>query len=234
MKRDPAVMFATPTLTHTNCTEYTVSLIQTLGLLKIPYAYRVQAGDQFIAKARNKIATEFLASPCTDLFFLDDDIGWPAHAVLKFLASPLDLIAGIYPKKSDTLDFPLELEVDAATGTLIERDGLVRALGVPTGFMRIKRHVIEKLAAHAGTFLDIEAGVTREFTEIFRTGVGPDRFFWGEDYTFCQNWRALGGEIWIDPIIKFTHRGTKRWEGTLGDSMPIFRQKASDIIAKAA
>lgn len=228
-------MFATPTLDHRNCIEYTGSLIETERLLMmagIAHTIRFRPGDQFIAKARCKLATEFLESPCTDLFFLDDDIGWPAEAVLRLLGRPEDVVAGIYPKKQEVPDWPVRLAVSEETGGLIERDGLVKALMVPGGFLRIKRSVIEKLAAGARKFKDIEAdGSTKEFYGIFESGIGPDDWWWGEDHTFGQKWLDLGGEVWVDPDIKFTHRGNKRWESSLSYDMPVFRERAVQAIA---
>ena len=32
-------------------------------------------------------------------------------------------------------------------------------------------------------------------------------------------WREMGGEVWVDPNIRFTHRGSKAWEADFGDSI---------------
>jgi hypothetical protein len=34
-----------------------------------------------------------------------------------------------------------------------------------------------------------------------------------EDYTFCNRWRAMGGEIWVDVRSKFTHVGAFEYHG---------------------
>lgn len=232
MKDAPAcVIFGTPSYSHSVSTEFFKSSIETEWLITakgLARGYITHPGDQFIAKVRNKIVTEFLVNypMATDLFFLDDDLGWPAQKVIDFLGRPEDIVAGIYPKKQDSRDFPVELQADLETGALIERDGLIRANGVPTGFMRIKRHVLETLAKHAGKFRDIAAdGTEPEYYEIFRAGVGPDGRFWGEDWTFCQNAMAAGFEIWVDPNITFTHRGAKKWTDRLSDHLDTFRAK---------
>lgn len=226
----PVVCFGTPTYDHRVCYEFFKSSIETVHLLGqkgIQYGFIARGGDQFIAKARNKIVSEFLSIPqATDLFFLDDDVGWPAEAVIRFLERPEAIIFGAYPKKQTNLDFPVELAVSSDTGELIERDGLLRANSGPTGFMRIKRHVLETLAVHAGTFHEEDAdGVERTHPNIFRTGVGEDGVFCGEDWIFCQNWRRLGGELWCDPNIAFTHRGNRLWSATLGEHLDVFRAK---------
>lgn len=228
-----SVIFATPTLSHAVSLEYLRSTIETQWALagaKIPSGFITRGGDCFVAKVRNKIVTEFLRDfpTATDLFFIDDDIGWPAAKVIEFLNRREDIVAGIYPKKSEQIDFPVELAADPGTGRLFERDGLVRAIAGPTGFLRIKRHVLEKMAAVSQTFRDIELdGSDREYYGLFETGIGTNGWWWGEDYTFCQKWGAMGGEIWVDPSIEFTHRGQRKWTATLSDHLQTFRDRAA-------
>lgn len=225
------VIFGTPTYDHRVCYEFHRSALETEWALNAKgwaRGYIGRGGDQFIAKARNKIATEFLQSypMATHLFFIDDDVGWPAHKVIEFLSRPEDIIAGIYPKKQDDRDFPVELEADATTGELIEKDGLIKARAVPTGFMCIRRRVLEKLAEQAGIFREYEIGAgKREFYNIFRTGVMNEEFN-GEDYLMCLNATALGFEIWVDPNIEFTHRGQRKWTDNLSLHLDVFREKA--------
>lgn len=234
------VLFATPSYDHRVSYEFFKSSIETewaLTAAGIAHGYIGRGGDQFIAKVRNKLTTEFLVQyPMgTDLFFIDDDVGWPAAKVIEFLNRPEDIVAGIYPKKQETLDFPVELEADKATGKLIERNGLIRATGVPTGFMRIKRHVLEELVKHCGQFHELDAdGTKRYHYALFRTGISEDGEFNGEDWTFCQNARAAGFEIWVDPNIPFTHRGNKLWSANLADHLDVFRSKGEAAAQETA
>ncbi len=230
MSKPKNVIFATPSYMHTVSLEYLRSVIETLNVLtqnRISAGFSVIGGDQFIAKARNLLVAMFLAhEDATDLFFLDDDVGWPATAVLKFINRPEDVILGVYPKKQAERDFPVELAGDRETGSLIERDGLVKVSGGPTGFMRIRRHVLEHLAHNAGTFVDNDsAKVERVTPNIFRTGVGEDRRFYGEDWAFCQDVQAAGFEVWCDPDIVFTHRGNNLWTDNLATALGVYREK---------
>lgn len=43
---------------------------------------------------------------------------------------------------------------------------------------------------------------------------GSDRYL-SEDYFFCQNWRNIGGEIWLCPWMKTNHIGTYAFTGDL-------------------
>ena len=35
----------------------------------------------------------------------------------------------------------------------------------------------------------------------------PDRTWVSEDYAFCDRWRAIGGEIWVDVVSDLNHTG---------------------------
>lgn len=231
------VCFATPSLDMRVSLEYKRSLSETEWLLwgkGFVTAHMDRGGDCFVQKVRNKLATDFIKNfPGTDnFFFLDDDIGWPPEKALEFIESDKDIIAGIYPKKSEELDFPVSLAADMDTGELIERDGLYLAQSVPGGFMRIKRRVLEKLAETSTTFMDFDldngVGVGKKYYYLFEAGPGPDGWFWGEDFSFCQKAIQAGFEIWVDPDIKFDHRGHKKWTNTLSKHLDKFKERAKE------
>lgn len=222
------VAFATPCLTHNVAIEYLLSALRTQKLLLdsgIGHEWINRPGDPFVAKARSSIACDFLKSKATDLFFLDDDIGWPADKVLEFIESDAPVIAGVYPHKMEEVSWPCSLE--AEDGELVEDGGLYRAVLAPTGFMRIKRWVLEKLYETAPLYREIEAsGKTFDRRAIFNSGPAADGQWWGEDFDFCNSCRAQGIDVWIDPNIGFFHRGNKRWAGRMMESIGVFEEKA--------
>lgn len=221
-------VFATPCLSHTVSIEYLLSALRTEKLLLdngIGHEWTNRTGDPFIAKARSSIACDFLAGKGTDLFFLDDDIGWPCEKALEFIQSDAPVIAGVYPHKLEETSWPCSLEADGPG--LVEQDGLYRAVLAPTGFMRIKRWVLDKLYEGAPPYREIESdGRWFERRAIFNSGPAADGQWWGEDYAFCNACRAADIEVWIDPNIPFYHRGTKRWAGNMSGSMETFETKA--------
>jgi len=198
-----------------------------LAQLGIPHGYKQVGGDQFIAKARNRLITEFLTEypMATDLFFIDDDVGWPADAVIKFLNRPEDIVAGAYPKKTDKPEFPVELSM-GEDGGLIEKDGLYQANLAPTGFMRIKRRVLEALVKDCPTYTEACIEGKAQRWALFEAGANYDKGeWWGEDYVFCQKARNAGFSVWIDPDIEFTHRGNKRWAGNFIHAVNEWKSK---------
>lgn len=237
MSSDIHVVFATPTLDFHVAIEHRNSTVVTDRLLRengIRCSYICLAADPYLAKVRSKLATVFLEDypDATDLFFIDDDIGFPSEAVLRFLRYEEEIVAGIYSKKCDRLEFPCDLIADES-GHLMRRGELVRAATVPTGFLRIKRKVIERMATLVEKFCDYgrnEAGdlVPRDYYAIFEMGVNNNRY-WGEDVLFCNHLKGLGIDIWVDPNVPMTHRGTKIWAANLVDHLSVFEGRALSV-----
>ncbi len=152
-------------------------------------------------------------------------------------------MAGIYPKKNDNIEFPCELEVE--DNALIERDGWVKARAVPTGFLRIKREVLERMSATAHRYIDGTGG-GKEARNIFQMGFCADKVaetgfgeWWGEDYAWCRDYHGIQGQIWVWPNINFGHMGTKTWRANFQPYVDSGRQKleekrAADIGEKYA
>jgi hypothetical protein len=44
-----------------------------------------------------------------------------------------------------------------------------------------------------------------------------DHQYFTEDYVFCRRFRAIGGKVWVDPILELDHTGTKVFRGCLFD-----------------
>jgi hypothetical protein len=159
-----------------------------------------EAGNTEISLAREEIVKRFLASDCTDLVFVDDDVCWEKGALLSLLDRPVDLVAGIYPKRKEPLEWPVgwlpESELHAV-------DGLLEVAAVPTGFLRLSRYCLERMNAEYGDTI---------FDNI-RTSQGRA----SEDISFCARWREIGGKVWIDPEIAMGHVGYKAFNGTIGE-----------------
>lgn len=229
------VVFATPTLSRALCVEYVQSALATQYTVQhagCEQIWRMQGGDPYLDKVRNQLVSDFLINfPDADcLFFIDDDMGWEPQAALRMIHRPEDVLVGIYPKKMDNTEFPCDLILD--NGEFVERDGLYQVAMAPTGFMRIRRHVLEKLADDSPTYMNPgDNGQEFKCWDIFRTGFVADAEgsktgkYWGEDYYFSARWRNMGGEIWCDPNMMFTHRGQKIWAASFEPSIKLTKEK---------
>lgn len=178
----------------------------------------------YIAFSRNLAAYLFLQSNCTHLFFWDTDVAAPAPALRRLISHDQDIVIAPYPKKV-TVEGDSKWPVRLTSGEPDER-GLIEAEGVATGFLLIKRHVIETMyekyrADREFAHSDADTGLEHLIVDLFPTGLldfmpryeGNRRAWWGEDYAFSQLARDAGFRIWLDPRIPLGHAGRQMWHG---------------------
>lgn len=211
------VMFATPTYDYGFCVEYTGSLMATaihLTHLDIECCAKFVPGLCFLDLARDELVQNFLQTDCTDLFFIDADVGWDFKVIPRMLAHKEFIVAGLVPKKWDkkNTDKP-PFHDNAMTGKMV--DGVMESLEAPTAFMRIKREVFEILDAAYPHYKDMDT--QGRGAAYFQAGFFPNDEgkvgFMGEDIFFCRQWCKLGEKLWLDCDINFTHRGSSAWSG---------------------
>ena len=206
------VFIATPTISGDLCHEYTLSLLagtKDLHNAGIDYQVEFRAGCSLIQLARNELVDMFLKTDCTDLLFIDADLCFQVDAMRKVLLAPKDVVCGLYPYKQDEEKYPARVIQEADGRTKIV-NGLVQVSGAPTGFMRIRRWVIERMIeAYPERVFDNGAGPMYDLFPVERVG----KELVGEDFRFCQLWREIGGEVWIDPDISFLHVGRRAFPG---------------------
>jgi hypothetical protein len=232
-------MFATPCYGGT-CTEsYLRSMLElTATLLAAGVAHRVEtlANESLITRARNRLVQRFLASDATHLFFIDADLRFRATDVLRLIAHDRPIVAGAYPAKvvhedrligrsfetlaelrQATIQYVVNVVYDDA-GSMARQevqlvDGLIEAHDAGTGFLCVKRHVIEELiAAHPETRYIPERSTEPAYA-LFDTMIDEHGRYLSEDYTFCRRWQGVGGTVWIDPTVVLDHVGTYVYAG---------------------
>ena len=205
---------------------YTFSLASSREALHqagIQTAYYLLHGNCHVDDARNRIVQEFLLSDCTDLVFLDADVSWQAKDLVKLCQHDADIIGAVYPfRREDKKD---DMPVRMLPGAVAE-NGLLEVEGLPTGFLRIKRHVIETLAAQCESFDGNNGHDTMTPLLFQRTLIAGTR--WGGDLNFCNLWRAQGGKILCDPEITFGHTAKIVFK----DSMGAFLRRAGSLTLK--
>lgn len=210
------VVFGTPSLDKVVSCEYLISMIATNDALRqngIQASLSLLGGDCFVGKARNNIVTAFMEKDADALFFIDADQGWHPDNVLRMLLDPHEIVAGVVPKKADLHNWS-HVFLDLKDNLDCHMDnGLIRAKACGTGFMRLTRGAIERyIDAYPDIYKPGDGSTMKYHYQLFSPGV-VDGEFYGEDIGFCNKWRALGGEIWIDPNCSFKHVGLKSYEG---------------------
>ena len=135
--------------------------------------------------------TIFIATPC-----LDGNVS--AHYTASLVRSKIDFAVKFGPA----------IGMDAQRLMAVQRVG--------TGFMRLRRDCLERLvAANPGLRLENPADpADPNFHALFDTGIVDGQFV-GEDFLFCDRWRAIGGQVLIDPSMNFGHHGAATYDEPL-------------------
>lgn len=185
-----------------------------------------ECGNGLIADARGLMVARFLASDATDMLFVDHDVVFSPAAVLRLLDAPLDVRAGVYPSRSDPVSYAVRWTPEKPFLVADPSHGFLEVAGVPGGFLMISRAAAEQMTAHFAdlTFYCKHAPnktICGLFEPYWIRGTQHDGetcdVKLGEDFSFCQRWRDLGGQVWVDPELAFGHVGFKTFEGKLGD-----------------
>ena len=204
------------------------SLAETTALLTkfgIRFRLATSRGMSLLPIARNYTANSFLKSDCDDLLLIDDDMSWDAWDVIKLMASPQEIIAGIGKRKDLRPDsdinawcFCLNDDFHPADELKVDEFGAVRVARVGTAFLRIRRSALEKIAANTPDLkrrcVSLKGDITDYYHKFFAiTDISEIEA--GEDFSFCNLWRDAGGEVWIDPSIRLVHWGRHGFTGEI-------------------
>lgn len=192
------VMLAIPTYDRPD-TSLTFSLARSREALHaagVGTALFILEGNCHVDDARNAIVAAFMESDCTELLFLDADVTWPIDAIVSLCGRDKAIVGGVYPFRKEGVEtMPVRL-----AGAKPGRDGLCEVEGLPTGFMKIKRHVFEEMDVPV---FNTKEGPRRLYFD--RPAPGKDGVRWGGDIAFCNRWRAMGGKIWADAELRLGH-----------------------------
>jgi hypothetical protein len=190
--------------------------------------YAQTMNESLITRARDSLAEDFLETECTHLMFIDSDIGFHAEDILTMLAADKDIVCGLYPRKEiDWIQVAAAARSGVApddlhqhTGALVVNtlntpkkdagDGLVEVANAGTGFMLIKRAVLEGLIDKVAAYQSGE----KVLHEFFATSVDPDSGVGlSEDFHFCRLARDNGYQVWVALCVELTHTGSYMFTG---------------------
>jgi hypothetical protein len=177
--------------------------------LGIEWTMETMTNESLITRARNTLTAKFLTNPdSTHLMFIDADIGWEPWHLLVLLNRDVDVIGGLYPMKS----LPIKWCVNGFDGAEEGPEGLQEVTKTGTGFLLIKKGVFEKMNSHPNVKsfkndIGLSADLDPHMKTYFDTGVRENRYY-SEDWAFCENWRDLGGKVWVDKRVLLRHTGT--------------------------
>ena len=216
----------------------------------IKYTISTLANESLITRGRNTLTSFFMEnSEATHLFFIDADIEFNPEDILTMVAYDKPIVVGAYPKKAinwgsimeatrndpnetpETIeghssnyvvnfDFVLDTEGNRTPQVQII-DNLVKLKDAGTGFMCIKKDVIQQMFDwYPETKYVNDINVDMKFEPfmyaLFDCIIDPEsRRYLSEDYTFCRRWQDKGGEVWLDPRTALNHVGHYTFRGNI-------------------
>jgi hypothetical protein len=178
--------------------------------LGLDWTVETMTNESLISRARNTLTAKFLhTKESTHLMFIDADIGWEPWHLLVMLNHDKDVVGGLYPMKSLPVKWCVNGIPDAEQN---DPSGLIEVTKTGTGFLLMKRDVFEKLNAHPAVkpFINdigLDPVLNPYMKTYFDTAVRENRYY-SEDWTFCENWRDIGGQVFVDKRVLLRHTGT--------------------------
>lgn len=192
--------------------------------------------ESLIERARNILVKRFIQQPqFTHMMFIDSDIGFNPMSVIRLLEFDKDCTSAVYPKKSinwelvkekiakgsqeDVRQMGLDFNIN-----LISNDqhinGFVKVLDVATGFLMMKRGMLERMYEHYKEELfavnDIQGQNVTDYIAIFACSIDKKtKRFLSEDYAFCRRWQEMGGDVWADITTPLSHTGSHPFSGNI-------------------
>lgn len=203
---------ATPAYDGRVLTDYAVSLAESCQLatmLGIKVTCAVMGNGAFIDLARCTFINMFLDSDATHLFFIDADLSWEARAFVALLQADYDVSCGVYPRRQKEPSYPVHWVQHEEGGLSIVNGGWLKVDRAPTGFLCIRRSVIEKMVEKAPK-IRVQYGDNQwhEVPRLFYTFINDDGKFVGEDFAWSRDYCEQTGEvIYCWPDFDFKHGG---------------------------
>lgn len=197
--------------------------------LGINYSIDTMVNESLITRGRNNLVAKFLFNQAaTHLMFIDVDLGFDAESILRLLCANQDLVGGVYPMKR----IPIRYVINTVPNPVVNGE-LVEVSTLGTGFMLIKREVIEKMiAAHPELKYRDNIGIGAQYEPLmyglFDTMIDPDGNYLSEDWTFCYLWRLMGGKVFADTGIKLDHTGYHKYAGDLDELKQVLTNQVSN------
>ena len=239
----PKIFLSTPCYGGLCLEKYMKSIIQLQMLLMregIQLMLDTTENESLVHRARNVSIGRFMQKTDADFFmFIDADVEFDAHSVLRLLNSGHEVSVAVYPKKvvmwdqareaaekgdernMALLSSSLVANIGASKRSVV--NGFVEVLDGPTGFMMISREALTKMHEQYPELTCKNDHQNRDFEEycaIFYCMIDPDsKRYLSEDYAFCRRWQQIGGKIYADCNTTLGHVGNLPFHGCLKDRL---------------
>jgi len=159
-------------------------------------------GCPYISGARATMLRKALDAKATVIVFIDHDMQWEPHALLRLIETDGDVVSGTYRFKGDPEEYMGAIFPGIDGCPIVREDGCIKAHSVPAGFLKVTRRGVNKfMAAYPELCYGEHASPA---VDLFNHGA-HDRVWYGEDYSFARRWREKCGDVWLIPDLNITH-----------------------------
>jgi hypothetical protein len=188
--------------------------------------------SSLITIGRNSCTSSFLSTDCTHMIFVDTDIQFDPKDIFRMIEADKEVILIPYPlkyydwKKADEMyvnykipvnkgGFVWPIKVSNAENMVVD-NGVVEIDRGPAGCMVIKREAFERLMKFYPNLklnqkhLIDEKILTSDFSYNFWDTMYDENEgkVIGEDFAFCNRFRAAGGKVFALIDAEISHHGS--------------------------
>jgi hypothetical protein len=201
------VVFATPSLSGATA-PYWESIKNCLPLIEAhgwKHQHVQEIGNPYISAARSIMTRKALdVRPFIDcIVYIDYDVSFEPEDMLKLLEADGDVVCGTYRFKTDEEAYMGDVEGNVdLTPICRNTDQAILAIRMPAGFLKVTRRAIQRFMKG---YPELCYGDPDNLgIDLFNHGAHQGVWY-GEDYAFCRNWRAIGGQVWLLADLNLTH-----------------------------
>lgn len=170
----------------------------------IEFNWLIRWNESLVHRARMGMTKAFLNSDYEYMMWLDADIDFTPEDVAKLWNMDVDIAVGVYRMKTD--EHKWSAWVGGKLVDLDELDGPTEVDYAGTGFMLIKRQVLEKLSKK----VELYENEVKDIPALYQTPIRHGTLL-SEDYFFCELARDNGFKVMMDPTVRLGHWGLTRY-----------------------
>jgi hypothetical protein len=213
-------MLATPCVSGRYVHSYVNALMKTSEAIRaaggsVDWLQRVGCSD--LVYARNSLIEVFLRPQFDDfthLFMIDDDQDWLPEDAIKLITSGYDFSAAAGILKQDKPCWGVSYVDNDGKDLSLKRIGDTNwflASHVGAAFVCLTRQCIQRMVREYADLRYTDRDGETSWG-LFNPMIYNGRYL-GEDFSFCQRWTDICGEIYVASDIDLGHTGAHRWSG---------------------